>query len=236
MEEEKKPEKKPSTTTVSSSLLTDMTTTVFSQITNPTNNPDMPQEQPLSPLQKQLETRQFIQTDSTENQEVYAAMPLKRCIDTAPSIQEVGRQYGTHIVKAWISALIMNLCEFCGLKVTANSEQMNSVAGIVMKEFGWLNAKELLVFFYRQKTGRYLTFYHTFDGSILLRSLRVFINERMAAARQLEEDRRKEELNRRSSKCVSYDEYRRMLEAGELDHLFTDEELEYFHRPPRNKG
>ena len=95
MEEEKKPEKKPSTTTVSSSLLTDMTTTVFSQITNPTNNPDMPQEQPLSPLQKQLETRQFIQTYSTENQEVYAAMPLKRCIDTAPSIQEVGRQYGT---------------------------------------------------------------------------------------------------------------------------------------------
>lgn len=148
-----------------------MTTTVFSQITNPTNNPDMPQEQPLSPLQKQLETRQFIQTYSTENQEVYAAMPLKRCIDTAPSIQEVGRQYGTHIVKAWISALIMNLCEFCGLKVTANSEQMNSVAGIAMKEFGWLNAKELLVFFYRQKTGRYLTFYHTFDGSILCSAL-----------------------------------------------------------------
>lgn len=213
-----------------------MTTTVFSQIINPTQQPDIPQEKSQSPLQKQIDTRQFLNTYSTENQEVYAAMPLKQCIDTAPSIQEARRLHGTPIVNAWINALIMNLCEFCGMKVTPYSEQTKSVAGIIMNEFGWLNAKELLVFFYRQKTGRYLTFYHTFDGSILLRSLRVFINERMAAARQLEEDRRKEELNRRSSKCVSYDEYRRMLEAGELDHLFTDEELEYFHRPPRNKG
>ncbi|MGN0060873.1 MAG: DUF6633 family protein [Alloprevotella sp.] len=212
-----------------------MTTTVFSQIINPTLQPDIPQEKSQSPLQKQIDTRQFLNTYSTDNQEVYAALPLKQCIDTAPSIQEARRLHGTPIVNAWINALIMNLCEFCGMKVTPYSEQTKSVAGIIMNEFGWLNAKELLVFFYRQKTGRYLTFYHTFDGSILLRSLRLFINERMAAARQLEEDRRKEELNRRSSKCVSYDEYRRMLEAGELDHLFTDEELEFFHRPPRNK-
>ena len=130
------------------------------------------------------------------------------------------------------------MAEFVGARRTLDERQMAVLAEILYNEYGWLNVKELVAFFYRLKLGKYVEMYGSFDPSVVMRSMQQFLVERVTAVRRKEsaEQRAAQRVDR--SRCVSYDEYRRMLAAGELDHLIPPDRREFFrelaqsHRTP----
>ena len=153
---------------------------------------------------------------------------LADCIDAAPSLQMIATALDRDKVVMWLADHLKSLGDFSGARRTLDNRQMTVLAEILYNEYGWINVRELMVFFYRLKLGRYAMTYGSFDPGVVMRSIRTFLGERMAAIHEVEDRRQRQELHADRSKCVSYDEYRRMLTAGELDHLMTPEQKEFF--------
>lgn len=156
---------------------------------------------------------------------------LTDCIDAAFTLHEMGCGVGKDEVVVWLTGHLTAISGFSGARRTLSDQQLVVLAEIFYNEYGWLNAKELMVFFYRLKLGNYGMFYGSFDPGVVMRSVRTFLTERMAAVRLVEDERTKAEMRAESKKCVSYEEYKRMLAAGELDHLMTPEDRIFFGRP-----
>ena len=170
----------------------------------------------------------FLTLCSVDTVQKTGAESLVACIDSAPSLHAVVGAVGRPRLLDWLTGHLKAVAEFVGARRTLDERQMAVLAEILYNEYGWLNVKELVVFFYRLKLGKYVEMYGSFDPSVVMRSMQQFLVERVTAVRRKEsaEQRAAQRVDR--SRCVSYDEYRRMLAAGELDHLIPPDRREYF--------
>ena len=180
----------------------------------------------------------FLTLCSVDTVQKTGAESLVACIDSAPSLHAVVGAVGRPRLLDWLTGHLRAVAEFVGARRTLDERQMAVLAEILYNEYGWLNVKELVAFFYRLKLGKYVEMYGSFDPSVVMRSMQQFLVERVTAVRRKEsaEQRAAQRVDR--SRCVSYDEYRRMLAAGELDHLIPPDRREFFrelaqsHRTP----
>ena len=180
----------------------------------------------------------FLTLCSVDTVQKTGAESLVVCIDSAPSLHAVVGAVGRPRLLDWLTGHLRAVAEFVGARRTLDERQMAVLAEILYNEYGWLNVRELVAFFYRLKLGKYVEMYGSFDPSVVMRSMQQFMVERVAAVRRKVSAEEHAARQTDRSRCVTYDEYRRMLAAGELDHLIPPDRREFFrelaqsHRTP----
>ena len=109
----------------------------------------------------------------------------------------------------WLVAQLYNLSEYCGCKGKLEGKPLEECAHIISMEFHYLKVSELMLFFYRFKTGRYGRFYGSVDPLIITESLRMFCDERSSAYTRHEQEQRKQREAEQRKLAIPYDEYLR---------------------------
>lgn len=130
-----------------------------------------------------------------------------------PTLAEVKRDYGSNAATAWLIPQLFDLSEFCGCKGKITDDQMRQVATIIANTYYYLKVSELMLFFYRFKSGRYGKFYGAVDPLVITTSLRTFILERNdeIARHDAEEQRRRDEADRRNPRNMTLEEWKEKM-------------------------
>lgn len=115
----------------------------------------------------------------------------------------------------WLVPQLYNLSEYCGCKEKLQGKPLEECAFIISTEFYYLKVSELMLFFYRFKTGRYGRFYGSVDPLIITESLRKFCEERWHTYERAEEQRRQQEEEDAKKGAVTREEWLRMKEEKE---------------------
>ena len=110
-----------------------------------------------------------------------------------PTLADINIAYGPSFSQQWLVPQIASLALYTGAK-NIDTYQQRSLASVIATEYYYLKVTELLLFFYRFKTGRYGRFYGSVDPMVITCALRDFINERneLLERYELEERERKE--------------------------------------------
>lgn len=123
-----------------------------------------------------------------------------------PTLNDINAAYGKGFSTEWLIPQIDNLSAHTGAK-NLTMEQQFGLARIIATEYRHLKVTEILLFFYRFKTGRYGRFYGTVDPMVVTCALREFLQERNTMIEQFEqEDRQKAEDESRKT-AITYEEY-----------------------------
>ena len=164
-------------------------------------------------LRKYGDRNSFLNKVSPSVQTTFARHPDSCYFGDYPTLAELNNAYGRTMASQWLVAQLTNLSEFSGARdVTAH--QLEDLSRIVAQEYHWLKITELLLFFYKFKTGSYGRFYGAVDPLVITTALREFIGDRNTAyARHEQEEReRLEEEERKAHPPVSREEWLRMKE------------------------
>lgn len=120
--------------------------------------------------------------------------------------------YGKFSAEKWLSPQIVEISLVIGLKESTTAEQARFTASAIATLYPWLKTDELMLFFFRFKAGCYEQFYSRFDPQILLRSLKMFMEDRASYYRIRDEKKLKKELEDAKHNSISYNEYRLLKE------------------------
>ena len=124
-----------------------------------------------------------------------------------PTLTDTRLAYGKNAPVAWTMAQLYNLSEYCGCRDKLQGRSLEELAFVISTEFSYLKISELMLFFYRFKTGRYGRFYGTVDPLIITVSLRKFVEERrFVYERHENEERQRREAEERKT-AISYQQY-----------------------------
>lgn len=85
-----------------------------------------------------------------------------------------------------------------GVREMPDINQIEKLVKIIVVQYGYLKVDELQLFFFYFCAAKYRHFYNYFDPSIIILSLRDFLNDRSRAYE--EHERRKENVNMRSGR------------------------------------
>ncbi len=121
----------------------------------------------------------------------YAMQPVRCVTGNAPTLQEVDDRFGRNAASEWIVPLLADLSIFTGAK-NLGARQQKQLASIIAAEQRGLKVTEVMLFFYRFKTGRYGRFYGAVDPMVVTTALQDFLRERQEII-DSEQDRRADE-------------------------------------------
>lgn len=150
--------------------------------------------------------------------QILASKNLDRAyLGMAPTLTTVSNAYGYDILEVWIMAQLENLNDFCGASVKMEIPQMSDLAKIIFSEYHFLKVSELLLFFYRFKSGEYGHFYGSIDPQKITVALLEFKKQRIADIKYYESKKENEEKNRLreewAKNCVTREQYEKMKKA-----------------------
>ena len=106
----------------------------------------------------------------------------------SPTLTEVDIMYGPFTSAKWLVPLIADASLSCGLKEDASEDQLQLTATAILERYKWLKAGELMLFFFNFKAGFYERFYSYFDPQAIIRSMKLFLQERNLAIDAYERD------------------------------------------------
>lgn len=109
----------------------------------------------------------------------------------APTLFLLNNAYGSQTAAMWLVPQLYNLSEYCGCKDKLSGGQLKECASVIASQFGYLSVTELMLFFYRFKSGRYGRFYGSVDPLVITTSLRDFLKERANAYDKHEQEQRR---------------------------------------------
>jgi hypothetical protein len=89
--------------------------------------------------------------------------------------------YGPFTSAKWLVPLIADVSLCCGLKEDSSEDQLQLTATAILERDKWLKAGELMLFFFNFKAGFYERFYSYFDPQAIIRSMKLFLQERNLA-------------------------------------------------------
>lgn len=130
---------------------------------------------------------QFKETVNPDTQIYFGTHPRVAIMGDYPTILDIERVYGQGFATEWLLPHIARLSTFVGAK-NIDVHQERELAAIVANEYRYLKITEILLFFYRFKTGRYGRFFGKVDPMIITCSLRDFIKERNEEIYQYEHE------------------------------------------------
>lgn len=101
---------------------------------------------------------------------------------TAPMLCTIDAAYGAGAAAQWMIPQLFDLCATAGVNVKLDDMQLKQLAYMIREEFGFLKASEVMLFFWRLKSGRYGKFYGAVDPTAVMIALRSgFMPERAKA-------------------------------------------------------
>lgn len=112
--------------------------------------------------------------------------------------------YGTNTPVAWLLPQLFNLSEFCGCKDKLQPNQIKECAMLITANYYYLKVSELMLFFFRFKSGRYGRFYGSVDPLIIMQALKDFVKERNIAIDRHEQEKAAEKRLEDSRKHAAY--------------------------------
>lgn len=139
-----------------------------------------------------------------------------------PTLAELKNIYGNNTPVMWLMPQLYDLSEYCGCKDKLQGKPLEQCAGVIATEFYYLKTTELMLFFYRFKSGRYGHFYGSVDPLKITTSLRTFIEERACEIERKEQQLREEKERESKKTAMSYQEYL------ELNKICEQIEAEYY--------
>lgn len=132
-----------------------------------------------------------------------------------PTLAELNAAYGKTASIQWLAIQIYNLSEFCGCKDKLTTAQIHELSRIIDANYSHLKLTELMMFFYRFKTGAYGKFYGAVDPMVITCALREFMQERNQKLDEMENKRRRLRYEENRKNAVTYEEYLKIKQNNE---------------------
>lgn len=162
-------------------------------------------------LQRYGTRENFMQVFSPSLQLSVASHEDRAVMGTAPELYLLKFAYGENAPVAWLMPQIWDLCEFTNNRGKLDGAVGEYLAGMIVHEYGYLKVSELLLFFYRFKTGAYGRFYGNIDPMIIMAGLERFLGERAVIINRVESAQHDQERNERTASKMSPQEWCRSL-------------------------
>ena len=125
----------------------------------------------------------------------------------APTLAELNVAYGGMSSAMWLVPQLFNLSEFCGCKTRLDEKQLEECACVVATEFSFLKVSEMMLFFYRFKSGKYGRFYGFVDPVIITTSLREFVNEANIETDRYQQEEERKAAEESRKRAITYEEF-----------------------------
>lgn len=158
-------------------------------------------------------------------------------VGQVPTLAQITQCYGENATIAVLCFQLEDLNNFTGTKIKLEVKQQKEVAQIIMAEFYFFKISEILLFFFRMKSGNYGSFYGSIDAIQLMVALRSFMSERQVVLEHYESEcrrlRQEEAYERNRSNCVPYEKYLEMKEKKEAQQKAEQEKLEQEQQQPQ---
>ena len=138
--------------------------------TYPSNMPQM--------LQKYPTWDEFFSIFNVNRQILICQHPKLCILYPSPTMYQIDIMYGAFSAAKWLVPFIADASLSCGLKVDATKEQLQFTATALTGRYTWLKAAEMVLFFFNFKAGFYERFFGQFDPQAVVRSIRLFLDER----------------------------------------------------------
>ena len=140
---------------------------------------------------------------------------IDRCYTgKAPTLKVMSEAYGEHIAETWLEIQLRDLSEFAGCKDKMSIHQIEQVAKVILMEFGFMKATELMHFFILFKSGKFGKFYGSVDGLVITEALQEFREMRREKLWALEQRRQQIERARQDAEhaknVMSYEEWQEL--------------------------
>lgn len=114
----------------------------------------------------------------------------------APSIANIASVYNYELYVSWFMVQIDNLNDYCKVKEKMQNIEAEQLANIVYANYPYLKASEILLFFFRLKSGVYGTFYGSIDPQKISVALIEFLKQRLVEMRNIENKQIKIEMEK----------------------------------------
>ena len=113
--------------------------------------------------------------------------PRASILGDYPTLTDLTIAYGKTMAVQWLVPQLTDLSVFSGAK-DLTVGQLEQLASVIATAYPWMKITELLLFFFRFKTGRYGRFYGTVDPLVVTTALREFVEERNMLLDQYERE------------------------------------------------
>ena len=132
---------------------------------------------------------------------------------SAPTVASLVSAYSNEQVRVWILAQLENLNIYAGTKNKMNPDQMMMLSDIVMTEYFYLKASELLLFFFQFKSGKYGELYGSVDPLRVSSALVEFTAYRREMIFRIEQKQKEEQKRKdeeiRNKVAITWEEYQK---------------------------
>lgn len=130
--------------------------------------------------------------------------PKQAMFGNAPSLAIMRQTYGANFTTAWLIAIISDFIQYANKKDFISASAVEFIAEAIMANHFYLKASEILLFFFKLKSGEYGKFYGNIDPMQIMMALSQFCQERnKAIIKKEEEDERKRKEEANAVKCLS---------------------------------
>ena len=152
----------------------------------------------------------FLQKVNPQTQVAFAVKQRQAIMGDYPTLIDICHAYGKTFSEQWLYPQIADLALFTGAK-NLTKKQMRGLASVIAVEYRYLKVTELMIFFYRFKTGRYGRFYGSVDPMVITCALREFMKERNSLIDIYEREERDKELEQQKLlPGITYEQYLEM--------------------------
>lgn len=156
----------------------------------------------------------FAKTFNPDLQRVCAANVERAFSGDAPSIAMLLNTYTEKQVRVWILAQLENLNTFAGTKNKMEPPQMLMLSDVILTEYYYLKASELLLFFFQFKAGKYGELYGSVDPLRVSSALIEFDAYRRSELFRIDNKRKAEQRKisdvEKEKTAITIQQYRRL--------------------------
>lgn len=156
--------------------------------------------------------KDFLMKVTPDTQTAFGEKPKSAIMGDYPTLNDIDTAYGKGFSIEWLVVQIDNLSMHTGAR-NLTKEQQFELARVLASEYRHLKVTELLLFFYRFKTGRYGRFYGSVDPMVIACAMRDFIEERNTLIDQYDQEQRRVEAEKGREGTITYDEWQRIKES-----------------------
>lgn len=156
---------------------------------------------------------QFLSRVTPDTQVSFAEKPESAIMGDYPTLRDLNTAYGRGFATEWLIPQLDNLSLYTGAKNITEQQQLE-LARIIATEYRHLKITELLLFFYKFKTGRYGRFYGSVDPMVITCALREFITERNNIIEQVEQQEREKRDAEYKKTAITHEEWLKMKEQN----------------------
>lgn len=140
------------------------------------------------------------------------ALNIERSLTAdVPTVRQLMATYPLGQLKIWLIAQMENVNEYTGVKDKMDITQMDMLAEVFMTKCSYLKASEILIFFYKFKSGDFGKLFGSVDPLTIANALNPFLEWRsnqLDKFAQIEKDRKKkEDAERREKTAMTREEY-----------------------------